>query len=91
MGGGRDTCTTWGSIVATGGSAIDMGAGNDQVYLSAPRDGSSTQFCSELAMTLLLVTSAGSFVIDGGDGNDSDLHVEHGARRQRHAQWRARR
>ncbi len=33
MGGAGDTLNNSGSIIATGGSAIDMGAGNDQVNL----------------------------------------------------------
>ncbi|MPZ40761.1 MAG: hypothetical protein GEU95_22460 [Rhizobiales bacterium] len=70
MGGGRDTLNNSGSIIATGGSAIDMGAGNDQVNLYVG---------STVTGTILLgagddvanSTSAGSFVIDGGDGDDS--------------------
>ncbi len=38
MGGGRDTLNNSGSIRATGGSAINMGAGNDQVNLYVGAD-----------------------------------------------------
>lgn len=70
MGGARDTLNNSGSIVATGGSAIDMGAGNDQLNLYVG---------STVTGTILLgtgddvanSTSAGGYVIDGGDGNDS--------------------
>jgi hypothetical protein len=70
MGGGRDTLNNSGSIVATGGSAIDMGDGNDQLNL----------YVGSTVTGMILLgdgddvansTSAAAYVIDGGDGNDS--------------------
>jgi predicted extracellular nuclease/2',3'-cyclic-nucleotide 2'-phosphodiesterase (5'-nucleotidase family) len=70
MGGARDTLNNSGSIVATGGSAIDMGAGNDQVnlYYGATVTGTILLGAGD---DVALSTSAGGFVIDGGDGNDT--------------------
>lgn len=70
MGGGRDTLNNSGSIVATGGAAIDMGAGNDQVnlYVGATVDGVIRLGAGD---DTLASTSAGSFVVEGGDGNDT--------------------
>jgi predicted extracellular nuclease/Ca2+-binding RTX toxin-like protein len=71
MGGGNDRMNNSGSIVATGGSAIDMGAGDDWLWLYAGPN-------SEVEGTILLgsgndlvfSTADSDFVIDGGDGND---------------------
>lgn len=70
MGGARDTLNNSGSIVATGGSAIDMGAGNDQVnlYVGATVTGTILLGSGD---DVALSTSAGGFTIDGGDGNDT--------------------
>ncbi len=70
MGGGRDTLNNSGSIVATGGSAINMGAGNDQVnlYVGATVAGTILLGAGD---DVALSTSAGGFEIDGGDGNDT--------------------
>jgi predicted extracellular nuclease/2',3'-cyclic-nucleotide 2'-phosphodiesterase (5'-nucleotidase family) len=70
MGGARDTLNNSGSIVATGGSAIDMGAGNDQVnlYVGATVTGKILLGTGD---DVALSTSAGGFEIDGGDGSDT--------------------
>uniref|UniRef100_E6VL91 5'-Nucleotidase domain protein n=1 Tax=Rhodopseudomonas palustris (strain DX-1) TaxID=652103 RepID=E6VL91_RHOPX len=70
MGGGRDTLNNSGSIVATGGSAIDMGAGNDQVnlYVGAAVTGTILLGAGD---DVALSTAAGGFVIDGGAGSDT--------------------
>ncbi|MDA9530548.1 ExeM/NucH family extracellular endonuclease [Bradyrhizobium sp. CCBAU 25338] len=70
MGGGRDTLNNSGSIVATGGSAIDMGAGNDQVNLYVGATVTGTILLG-VGDDVALSTSAGGFVIDGGDGSDT--------------------
>ncbi|WP_178130304.1 S-layer family protein [Reyranella sp. CPCC 100927] len=70
MGGGRDTLNNSGSIVATGGSAIDMGAGNDQVNLYVGSTVSGTILLGA-GDDVLNSTSAAAYVVDGGDGNDS--------------------
>lgn len=70
MGGGRDTLNNSGSIVATGGSAIDMGAGNDQVNLYVGGTVTGTILLG-VGDDVALSTSAGGFVIDGGDGSDT--------------------
>lgn len=70
MGGARDTLNNSGSIIATGGSAIDMGAGNDQLnlYTGATVTGKILLGTGD---DVANSTAAGSFEIDGGDGNDS--------------------
>jgi hypothetical protein len=70
MGGGRDTLNNMGAIIATGGSAIDMGAGNDQLnlYTGATVVG---QILLGSGDDVANSTSDGGFEIDGGDGNDS--------------------
>ena len=70
MGGARDTLNNSGSIVATGGSAIDMGAGNDQVnlYVGATVTG---RILLGTGDDVALSTSAGGFEIDGGEGSDT--------------------
>jgi Ca2+-binding RTX toxin-like protein len=70
MGGARDTLNNSGSIIATGGSAIDMGAGNDQVnlYVGATVTGTILLGTGD---DVALSTSAGGFVIDGGEGSDT--------------------
>ncbi|HEX2885124.1 calcium-binding protein [Vineibacter terrae] len=70
MGGGRDTLNNSGSIVATGGSAIDMGAGNDQVNLYVGSTVTGTILLGA-GDDVLNSTSAAAYVVDGGDGNDS--------------------
>ncbi|ARQ03100.1 hypothetical protein CAK95_21020 [Pseudorhodoplanes sinuspersici] len=69
MGGGNDHLQSLGSFTATGGSAIDMGAGNDTVYFYT---GTTVQGTVLLGTgdDLLLSTASGGFVIDAGDGND---------------------
>ena len=81
MGGGRDTLNNSGSIVATGGSAIDMGAGNDQVnlYVGATVTGTILLGAGD---DVANSTSSGGFVIDGGDGNDSIAMTPRGRRRR---------
>lgn len=70
MGGGRDTLNNSGSIVATGGSAIDMGDGNDQLnlYVGSTVEGTILLGAGD---DVANSTSADAYVIDGGDGNDS--------------------
>ncbi len=70
MGGARDTLNNSGSIVATGGSAIDMGAGNDQVnlYVGATVEGTILLGTGD---DVALATSSGHFVVEGGDGSDT--------------------
>lgn len=70
MGGARDTLNNSGSIVATGDSAIDMGAGNDQVnlYVGATVTGKILLGAGD---DVALSTSAGGFEIDGGEGSDT--------------------
>jgi Ca2+-binding RTX toxin-like protein len=69
MGGGNDHLQSLGSFTATGGSAIDMGAGNDTVYFYT---GTTVQGSVLLGTgdDLLLSTAASGFVINAGDGND---------------------
>lgn len=69
MGGGNDHLQSLGSFTATGGSAIDMGAGNDTVYFYT---GTTVQGTVLLGTgdDLLLSTADAGFTIDGGDGND---------------------
>lgn len=70
MGGGRDTLNNSGSIVATGGAAINMGAGNDQVNLYVGSTVTGTILLGA-GDDVLNSTSAAAYVVDGGDGNDS--------------------
>jgi hypothetical protein len=70
MGGARDTLNNSGAIVATGGSAVDMGAGNDQVNLYVGSTVEGTILLGE-GDDVANSTSAGAYVIDGGAGNDS--------------------
>lgn len=69
MGGGNDHLQSLGSFTATGGSAIDMGAGNDTVYFYT---GTTVQGTVLLGTgdDLLLSTADTDLVIDAGDGND---------------------
>jgi len=69
MGGGNDHLQSLGSFVATGGSAIDMGAGNDTVYFYT---GTTVQGTVLLGTgdDLVLSTADSGFVIDAGDGDD---------------------
>jgi predicted extracellular nuclease/Ca2+-binding RTX toxin-like protein len=71
MGGGSDRLSNSGSIVATGGSAIDMGAGDDWLWLYAgPNSKVDGQILLGTGNDLVFGTANGNFVIDGGDGND---------------------
>lgn len=69
MGEGNDHLQSLGSFTATGGSAIDMGAGNDTVYFYT---GTTVQGTVLLGTgnDLLLSTAGSAFVIDAGDGDD---------------------
>jgi Ca2+-binding RTX toxin-like protein len=69
MGGGNDRLQSLGSFTATGGSAIDMGAGNDWVTLYT---GTTVQGTILLGTgdDMMFSTADAGFVIDGGDGND---------------------
>ena len=71
MGGGNDRLSNSGSIVATGGSAIDMGAGDDWLWLYAgPNSKVEGTILLGTGNDLVFGTANGNFVIDGGDGND---------------------
>jgi Ca2+-binding RTX toxin-like protein len=69
MGGGNDHLQSMGSFTATGGSAIDMGAGNDTVYFYT---GTTVQGTVLLGTgdDLVLSTADTDLVIEAGDGND---------------------
>jgi Ca2+-binding RTX toxin-like protein len=68
MGGGGDTLTNFGTMTATGGSAIDMGAGNDTVTL---RDGSLVTGDILLGEDDdIFRGSGGTETVNGGSGND---------------------
>jgi predicted extracellular nuclease/Ca2+-binding RTX toxin-like protein len=69
MGGGNDHLQSMGSFTATGGSAIDMGAGNDTVYFYT---GTKVQGTVLLGTgdDLVLSTADADLVIEAGDGND---------------------
>ncbi|MDO9299065.1 hypothetical protein [Bradyrhizobium sp.] len=69
MGGGNDHLQSMGSFTATGGSAIDMGAGNDTMYLYT---GTTVQGTILLGTgdDLVLSTADSGFAIDAGDGDD---------------------
>jgi Ca2+-binding RTX toxin-like protein len=69
MGGGNDHLQSMGSFTATGGSAIDMGAGNDTMYLYT---GTTVQGAILLGTgdDLVLSTAESGLVIDGGEGDD---------------------
>jgi Ca2+-binding RTX toxin-like protein len=69
MGGGNDHLQSMGSFTATGGSAIDMGAGNDTMYLYT---GTTVQGAILLGAgdDLVLSTADSGFVIDAGNGDD---------------------
>jgi len=69
MGGGNDRLNNSGSITATGGSAVDMGAGDDVVslYVGARIDG--TILLGD-GNDLAVASSPNGFIIDGGAGDD---------------------
>lgn len=71
MGGGDDILVNSGTMTATGGSAIDMGDGNDTVTL---QQGSNVTGNILLGAGNDTFTATGVTVgahVDGGDGNDS--------------------
>ena len=88
MGGGNDHLQSMGSFTATGGSAIDMGAGNDTMYLYT---GTTVQGTILLGTgnDLVLSTADSDLVIDAGDGDD-EMYISGYVRRRRHAQRRRR-
>ncbi|WP_375313358.1 hypothetical protein WHZ77_09055 [Bradyrhizobium sp. A5] len=68
--GGDDTMTNGGLVVATGGSAVDLGDGNDSFTNSGIVSGDVVLGAGDDTINLI----AGSTVwgtIDGGDGNDT--------------------
>jgi Ca2+-binding RTX toxin-like protein len=69
MGGGNDKLGNSGLIEATGGAAIDMGAGDDHLnlYVGAVVNG---KILLGDGNDLVTATSSSAFDIDGGDGND---------------------
>jgi VCBS repeat-containing protein len=77
--GGDDMLTNTGSITATGGTAIDMGAGNDTVILGtgsvvtgtiALGDGDDTLSATASVSAITVDAGAGNDVVVGGSGND---------------------
>ncbi len=77
MGGGNDKLENSGAIVATGGSAIDMGDGDDQLTLHV---GATVEGLIRLGAGNDIVTSTSSagFEIDAGEGDDV-IHLGGGA------------
>ncbi|WP_066479667.1 hypothetical protein [Bosea sp. WAO] len=69
MGGGNDKLGNSGLIEATGGTAIDMGAGDDHLnlYVGAVVNG---KILLGDGNDLVTATSSAGFDIDAGDGND---------------------
>jgi VCBS repeat-containing protein len=79
MGGGDDTLTNTGSITATGGTAIDMGDGDDTVILGtgsvvigtiALGAGDDTFSASTISVSVTVDAGIGNDVVVGGSGND---------------------
>ncbi|WP_119462595.1 calcium-binding protein [Rhodospirillaceae bacterium SYSU D60014] len=68
MGGGDDVLVTSGTMMASGGSAIDMGDGDDSVTLEAGAEVAGTILLGAGNDTLTAVE--GDLEIDGGDGDD---------------------
>jgi Ca2+-binding RTX toxin-like protein len=77
--GGDDILTNTGSITATGGTAIDMGAGDDTVILGtgsvvtgtiALGDGDDTLSASTVSVSVAVDAGAGNDVVVGGSGSD---------------------
>ncbi|MCU4181102.1 hypothetical protein [Bosea sp. BH3] len=69
MGGGNDRLSNSGLIQATGGSAIDMGAGDDWLWLYTGARVEGTILLGE-GNDLVFGTSSAGFVIDAGAGDD---------------------
>jgi Ca2+-binding RTX toxin-like protein len=69
MGGGNDRLNNSGSIVATGGSAIDMGAGDDWINLY-PLGTVSGRILLGSGNDFLSSTTDGGFDVDAGEGDD---------------------
>jgi hypothetical protein len=69
MGGGNDKLGNSGLITATGGAAVDMGAGDDSVnlFVGATVVG---KILLGAGNDLVTSTSASGFEIDGGEGDD---------------------
>ncbi|SEG66061.1 beta strand repeat-containing protein [Bosea lathyri] len=77
MGGGNDKLGNSGLITATGGAAVDMGAGDDHVnlYVGAKVVG---KILLGQGNDLVTATSWGDFEIDGGEGDDQ-IYLDAGA------------
>lgn len=77
MGGGNDKLGNSGLITATGGAAVDMGAGDDHVnlYVGATVVG---KILLGQGNDLVTATSSGDFEIDGGEGDDQ-IYIGAGA------------
>jgi Ca2+-binding RTX toxin-like protein len=77
MGGGNDKLGNSGLITATGGAAVDMGAGDDHVnlYVGATVVG---KILLGAGNDLVTATSSGDFEIDGGEGDDQ-IYIGAGA------------
>ncbi len=69
MGGGDDRLSNSGLIEATGGSAIDMGAGDDWLWLYTGATVHGTILLGE-GNDLVFGTSSAGFTIDAGAGDD---------------------
>lgn len=69
MGGGSDKLANSGAIIATGGSAIDMGDGDDHLMLHV---GATVEGLIRMGAgnDLVTVTSSADFEIDAGEGDD---------------------
>jgi Ca2+-binding RTX toxin-like protein len=68
MGGGDDRLTNDGTMTATGGSAVDMGDGDDIVTLQKRSVVTGNILLGEGRDTL--ISAAGNVVVDGGAGDD---------------------
>ncbi len=70
MGGGNDRLSNSGLIEATGGSAIDMGDGDDVVNLYIGSDVRGSILLGAGNDRITMNSYLGGVIVDGGDGND---------------------
>jgi Ca2+-binding RTX toxin-like protein len=71
MGGGNDTLVNSGSMMATGGSAIDMGDGNDTVTLQGASQVLGAILLDAGNDTLTAMGLESDITVDGGAGDDA--------------------